>query len=118
MGADQPVELLLARLVGQEHGVDEPVLVRAREGIVRNRRSQFVPVAHHHRARHAEAVADHHRELFFEPARRSEEHTSELQSLIRISYAVFCLKKKTTQRKTSTHTIIQSKITNIQSAQK
>src|SRR3546814_9707281 len=31
---------------------------------------------------------------------RSEEHTSELQSLMRISYAVFCLKKKkTTQKK-------------------
>src|SRR3546814_5075746 len=29
--------------------------------------------------------------------RRSEEHTSELQSLMRISYAVFCLKQKTTQ---------------------
>src|SRR3546814_4616755 len=29
------------------------------------------------------------------PADRSEEHTSELQSLMRISYAVFCLKKKT-----------------------
>src|SRR3546814_5528903 len=29
-------------------------------------------------------------------ASRSEEHTSELQSLMRISYAVFCLKKKTT----------------------
>src|SRR3546814_3549787 len=29
------------------------------------------------------------------PAARSEEHTSELQSLMRISYAVFCLKKKT-----------------------
>src|SRR3546814_9468810 len=29
--------------------------------------------------------------------RRSEEHTSELQSLMRISYAVFCLKKKTTK---------------------
>src|SRR3546814_3738199 len=29
-------------------------------------------------------------------AARSEEHTSELQSLMRISYAVFCLKKKTT----------------------
>src|SRR3546814_2651687 len=28
------------------------------------------------------------------PLRRSEEHTSELQSLMRISYAVFCLKKK------------------------
>src|SRR3546814_7316055 len=33
---------------------------------------------------------------------RSEEHTSELQSLMRISYAVFCLKKKKTQY-TSTH---------------
>src|SRR3546814_4475146 len=30
--------------------------------------------------------------------RRSEEHTSELQSLMRISYAVFCLKKKTTHK--------------------
>src|SRR3546814_3175295 len=29
------------------------------------------------------------------PAKRSEEHTSELQSLMRISYAVFCLKKNT-----------------------
>src|SRR3546814_2645298 len=34
------------------------------------------------------------------PVGRSEEHTSELQSLMRISYAVFCLKKK----KQSTHT--------------
>src|SRR3546814_3382689 len=32
---------------------------------------------------------------------RSEEHTSELQSLMRISYAVFCLKKKTTDTKNS-----------------
>src|SRR3546814_7606725 len=31
---------------------------------------------------------------------RSEEHTSELQSLMRISYAVFCLKKKTQRTKT------------------
>src|SRR3546814_10294635 len=47
--------------------------------------------------------------------RRSEEHTSELQSLMRISYAVFCLKKKTKHKyhikshkfiKTHTHTII------------
>src|SRR3546814_9038900 len=34
---------------------------------------------------------------------RSEEHTSELQSLMRISYAVFCLKKKTTR---NTHQIL------------
>src|SRR3546814_9817455 len=37
----------------------------------------------------------------FEAEVRSEEHTSELQSLMRISYAVFCLKKKNT---TSTNT--------------
>src|SRR3546814_2255454 len=35
--------------------------------------------------------------------RRSEEHTSELQSLMRISYAVFCLKKKTNKYQ-HTHT--------------
>src|SRR3546814_3060022 len=46
-----------------------------------------------------------------EPARaegelglRSEEHTSELQSLMRISYAVFCLKKKNNQHKNTTYT--------------
>src|SRR3546814_1531209 len=32
---------------------------------------------------------------------RSEEHTSELQSLMRISYAVFCLKKKKTKQNTN-----------------
>src|SRR3546814_7283536 len=32
------------------------------------------------------------------PSDRSEEHTSELQSLMRISYAVFCLKKKKTNK--------------------
>src|SRR3546814_1124457 len=51
-----------------------------------------------------EAVADHRRvQRLAHPvggpeegaALRSEEHTSELQSLMRISYAVFCLKKKT-----------------------
>src|SRR3546814_10889482 len=44
-------------------------------------RAQHVAVAHHGKAR-AEGAAE-----------RSEEHTSELQSLMRISYAVFCLKK-------------------------
>src|SRR3546814_9913974 len=39
-------------------------------------------------------------------ALRSEEHTSELQSLMRISYAVFCLKKKKTYRhKVTTSTL-------------
>src|SRR3546814_9995535 len=36
-------------------------------------------------------------------ARRSEEHTSELQSLMRISYADFCLKKKIRQNTGTTH---------------
>src|SRR3546814_3880687 len=35
----------------------------------------------------------------YAPWRRSEEHTSELQSLMRISYAVFCLKKKKKKQK-------------------
>src|SRR3546814_2551649 len=35
-----------------------------------------------------------------EDLQRSEEHTSELQSLMRISYAVFCLKNKTTDNNT------------------
>src|SRR3546814_4701865 len=37
---------------------------------------------------------------------RSEEHTSELQSLMRSSYAVFCLKKKKIQNKKSTQTVV------------
>src|SRR3546814_3234429 len=42
------------------------------------------------------AILIHHKAPHrnFMPALRSEEHTSELQSLMRISYAVFCLKKK------------------------
>src|SRR3546814_6878765 len=39
---------------------------------------------------------------------RSEEHTSELQSLMRISYAVFCLKKNTTTNHITPHTITHS----------
>src|SRR3546814_6289974 len=41
--------------------------------------------------RHQQAI---HAQRDAGAARRSEEHTSELQSLMRISYAVFCLKKK------------------------
>src|SRR3546814_5427258 len=57
------------------------------------------PVQH---ARRAERLMS---EVCIRAAARSEEHTSELQSLIRISYAVFCLKKKhrkphTTRRQT------------------
>src|SRR3546814_4630389 len=37
------------------------------------------------------------------PRTRSEEHTSELQSLMRISYAVFCLKKNKTKKQITNH---------------
>src|SRR3546814_7258542 len=40
---------------------------------------------------------------------RSEEHTSELQSLMRISYAVFCLKKKKQEHLTQNHKIYLTK---------
>src|SRR3546814_4051177 len=50
----------------------------------------------HHPRPDADGAGDQHR-------LRSEEHTSELQSLMRISYAVFCLKKKNTQQKTNPH---------------
>src|SRR3546814_9263880 len=54
------------------------------------------------------AFRDHRFDLLVEGgtlvAFRSEEHTSELQSLMRISYAVFCLKKKKT-KKTEDHNI-------------
>src|SRR3546814_1958324 len=40
---------------------------------------------------------------------RSEEHTSELQSLMRISYAVFCLKKKQTS---NIHNVLNTQLTN------
>src|SRR3546814_4889009 len=58
-----------------------------------------------------ETAGVHQRDAQQDARGRSEEHTSELQSLMRISYAVFCLKKKITintlvnsiQRNTSTH---------------
>src|SRR3546814_6912384 len=58
-------------------------------------------------AHHPDILGSHQRDLLRlaalqgnRPAQRSEEHTSELQSLMRISYAVFCLKK---QKNTSIH---------------
>src|SRR3546814_1047905 len=45
---------------------------------------------------------------------RSEEHTSELQSLMRISYAVFCLKKKKKHKKDTTRNINHVAYTNIE----
>src|SRR3546814_10885889 len=48
-----------------------------------------------------QAVADRIGGGVHQEGERSEEHTSELQSLMRISYAVFCLKKKTDKNNTT-----------------
>src|SRR3546814_5738239 len=89
-------------LIGSEH------LMRAR----------VVEVDDHHgivvvtRERHDRLDVLGGRERCFEDdglAGRSEEHTSELQSLMRISYAVFCLKKKKNKKRESHNTKIHTK---------
>src|SRR3546814_9661502 len=90
--------------------------VRKGIGIVGRHRTHREHVAgqaieHYRRAR---IGAEPPRGIFL---KRSEEHTSELQSLMRISYAVFCLKKKTKTRKAQSiqrmlqcHTDIKNKL--------
>src|SRR3546814_9400591 len=55
------------------------------------------------RDRHDPSAAPRRQARQYRPL-RSEEHTSELQSLMRISYAVFCLKKKNTNKSMTTKT--------------
>src|SRR3546814_7233752 len=59
--------------------------------------------------RHAPGQCAAHALRLAPRARRSEEHTSELQSLMRISYAVFCLKKKKKQNN-NTYEYLNTKI--------
>src|SRR3546814_6606841 len=69
---------------------------RARIGDRAARRSQLRDDTR--RAAHRSSAEGHDRRAQWRADRRSEEHTSELQSLMRISYAVFCLKKKNTRQ--------------------
>src|SRR3546814_2395144 len=62
-----------------------------RPGDSQNARSRGGSISATVKRRQADGLSDARR-------RRSEEHTSELQSLMRISYAVFCLKKKIKQQ--------------------
>src|SRR3546814_9031992 len=81
---------------GLEHG---HVAIVGEEGGVDQRRSAWIGRSERHLPR---ALGAQHADVAAKPMRldrdaaviRSEEHTSELQSLMRISYAVFCLKKK------------------------
>src|SRR3546814_4366272 len=76
----------LADLVERHHD-DGGAIVAAFSGVVEELRFAFL---------HADRIDDRLARHAFEARldHRSEEHTSELQSLMRISYAVFCLKKK------------------------
>src|SRR3546814_3398206 len=69
-------------------------------------RPRHVQVRHHDGA--GAGQAGRHEGL--EPG-RSEEHTSELQSLMRNSYAVFCLKKKNNKKKTKKNKMITAHTT-------
>src|SRR3546814_18054296 len=80
LGADRAAD---ADAVGQEPGVDR--------GYPRKYQSSYRGAGRSRPGNRRDARADADR-------RRSEEHTSELQSLMRISYAVFCLKKKNKQK--------------------
>src|SRR3546814_6877794 len=84
----------------------DPFYYRVQQGLIANRLGKKVDRSGLHRLhRHRDiAVAGEEDDRFDYAGRgqislqiqpRSEEHTSELQSLMRISYAVFCLKKKT-----------------------
>src|SRR3546814_5129186 len=73
-------------------------------------RSPALSIPYHVVLKGRAVIEDPERETFKELVARSEEHTSELQSLMRISYAVFCLKKKKTQVKRLHNQIVVNKI--------
>src|SRR3546814_10236052 len=95
-----------APLVLAEHRAGRPPLSRPSRG-----GRQVPPRIRRHDRRHQpdpdRRAMPADRDL--QPRGRSEEHTSELQSLMRLSYAVFCLKKKT---QSITKTVTKRKTTN------
>src|SRR3546814_3510769 len=113
---DLPVEERLARAV-REQLEQRPNLhprprCRQRQHLeLRRLRIGRVHLAqrNRHRNRQRLDLADENTAfILLDRTNRSEEHTSELQSLMRISYAVFCLNKKNTHyTKTHTYTSVQ-----------
>src|SRR3546814_7992147 len=87
----------LCRALGVAHDADEQL--RSRPAHRRDQDSFHLRVGNRVRCRHDRVMGCPHGVIADnskpDAADRSEEHTSELQSLMRISYAVFCLKKKT-----------------------
>src|SRR3546814_1862948 len=82
-------------MVGAEDGATPPALVRELADLIPGARYEVIEGAGHLPCiERPVAVARLIEGFVKENGLRSEEHTSELQSLMRISYAVFCLKKK------------------------
>src|SRR3546814_4624774 len=118
-GTARKVRLTCFRVLKRQHEVD-PLLVAggawtSSRGSASSARSALVAIAYvqpfymdrqariPHRAKRDRAcgiAASSHANLISAKIMRSEEHTSELQSLMRISYAVFCLK---TNKKHTSH---------------
>src|SRR3546814_4663861 len=103
-GADVVVDLVVGRNLHELHHAAAPIAQwldpGGRPQVVTDAVEVVIEVAVALRqAEAARVVVDEARDG--DLRRRSEEHTSELQSLMRISYAVFCLKKKTIQTKHS-----------------
>src|SRR3546814_4260920 len=84
--------LLVVGLTGVSNTLDEPLYASWQKGEIAHLTSDYA----------GKPIPDHFGsiEQAVQEARRSEEHTSELQSLMRISYAVFCLKKKIATKQT------------------
>src|SRR3546814_1036776 len=80
-------------------------LENPRDDDVRQQPAPLVPGAPSPADRAAQALDQE--VVLYERQGRSEEHTSELQSLMRISYAVFCLKKKRQKKHNSYITLTQ-----------
>src|SRR3546814_9210749 len=89
----QPLQFRTAPL-----DVAEPLFLRIEQGFLGREKGGGRLAIGKQRYRHVDAVQDERPKFKRHLARRdifrSEEHTSELQSLMRISYAVFCLQKK------------------------
>src|SRR3546814_5725215 len=98
---DRPLatQLGLYREMSRQGGLAEPALLRSNDQNLQPARPPNSPMSRHYLAAAARGSATGSNHVHAQaycplPGRRSEEHTSELQSLMRISYAVFCLKQQ------------------------
>src|SRR3546814_10709716 len=99
--ADKDVLARAARFVSQRHSSGDRAIVDLIKDLIADDLTDL-PVEEVKATGWASALLDQSvapRQVAVPSPVRSEEHTSELQSLMRNSYAVFCLKQKQTQRK-------------------